>query len=81
MSSARRLHYGSQPGPLTAVQPGRKDSAVQDNLISDNQSSQKPRMSIPARVGAAGKALIVYLASGSVGLALVAFLLFKVMGC
>ncbi len=54
---------------------------MQDNIIADNQSSVKPRMSIPARVGAAGKALIVYLATGSVGAALVAFLLFKVMGC
>jgi len=54
---------------------------VQENLISDNQTSAKPRMSIPARVGAAGKALIVYLATGSIGAALVAFLLFKVMGC
>ena len=39
------------------------------------------RQSIPARVGAIGKALIVYLASGSLGVALVAFLLFKGMGC
>lgn len=39
------------------------------------------RPSIPARVGAAGKALIVYLATGSVGAALVAFLLFKGVGC
>jgi hypothetical protein len=37
--------------------------------------------SIPARAGAAGKALIVWLASGSLGLAIVAFLLFKMMGC
>ena len=39
------------------------------------------RQSIPARVGAAGKALIVWLASGSLGLAIVAFLIFKMAGC
>ena len=33
------------------------------------------------RRGAAGKALLVYLATGSVGAALVAFLVFKMMGC
>jgi hypothetical protein len=33
------------------------------------------------RRAAAGKALIVYLATGSVGAALIAFLLFKGMGC
>ena len=33
------------------------------------------------RKAAAGKALIVWLATGSVGAALVAFLLFKSMGC
>lgn len=37
--------------------------------------------SIPPRRGAIGKALIVWLASGSLGLAIVAFLLFKGMGC
>jgi hypothetical protein len=30
---------------------------------------------------AAGKALIVYLATGSLGAAIVAFILFKLMGC
>ena len=30
---------------------------------------------------AAGKALIVYLATGSLGAAVVAFIIFKVMGC
>ena len=33
------------------------------------------------RRAAAGKALIVYLATGSLGAAVVAFLLFKMMGC
>jgi hypothetical protein len=54
---------------------------VQDNLITDNRTEGKTRVSIPARAGAAGKALIVYLATGSIGAALVAFLLFKGAGC
>ena len=33
------------------------------------------------RRAAAGKALIVYLATGSLGAAVVAFLVFKMMGC
>jgi hypothetical protein len=36
---------------------------------------------LPPREGAAGKALIVWLASGSLGFALVAYLLFTMMGC
>lgn len=61
------------PGLLLYVNfiPAEKESAMRQN----------PRPSIRARAGAAGKALIVYLASGSIGVALVAFLLFKVMGC
>jgi len=35
----------------------------------------------PKRRGAAGKALIVYLATGSVGAAVVAYLIFRMMGC
>lgn len=34
-----------------------------------------------ARRGAAGKAFIVWLASGSLGLAIVAYILFYMMGC
>lgn len=34
-----------------------------------------------ARAGAAGKALLVYLGTGSIGAALIAFLIFKGMGC
>lgn len=36
---------------------------------------------VPPRRGAAGKALIVYLFSGSAVLALLAFVLFRGMGC
>jgi hypothetical protein len=38
-------------------------------------------MSIPQRVGAAGKALLVYLGTGSIGAALIAYLIFKGAGC
>ena len=41
----------------------------------------QPKMSIRARAGAAGKALIVYLGSGSIVLAIVAYLIFNSMGC
>jgi hypothetical protein len=35
----------------------------------------------PKRRGAAGKALIVLLGTGSLGAAVVAFIIFKMMGC
>ena len=35
----------------------------------------------PRRRGAAGKALIVLLGTGSLGAAVVAFIIFKMMGC
>jgi hypothetical protein len=63
----------------------QKGSAVQE--ISQETSSEqevapaKVRQSIPARVGAAGKALIAYLATGSIGVALVVFLVAKAMHC
>lgn len=38
-------------------------------------------LTLRARAGAAGKALIVYLGSGSVILAIVAYLIFNSMGC
>ena len=41
------------------------------------KSIQKPL----ARAGAAGKAFIVWLATGSLGLAVVAYLIFAGMGC
>lgn len=45
------------------------------------QEAKKVRKSIPQRVGAAGKALLVYLGTGSIGAALVAYLIFKGAGC
>ena len=41
---------------------------------------RRPR-SLARRTGAIGKALLVWLVSGSFGLALVAFLVFAMMGC
>ncbi len=44
--------------------------------------SQLPVHHTPAaRRGAAGKALIVWLASGSLGIAVVAYLIFAMAGC
>jgi hypothetical protein len=42
---------------------------------------KKARMSIPQRAGAAGKALIAYLATGSLGVAVVVFIIAKLAGC
>ena len=42
--------------------------------MSDRQSGQQPR-------GAIGKALLVYLGTGSVVVALIAYALFSGMGC
>ena len=39
------------------------------------------RPSLPQRVGAIGKAFLVYLGTGSIGVAIVAFIIFKMMGC
>lgn len=41
---------------------------------------RQPQAQIRARRGAAGKSLLVYLFSGSLGLALLAFVLFKMIG-
>ena len=54
----------------------QKGPAVQQHPVQ-----QEVPPTIPSRRGAIGKALIVWLASGSVGLAIVAFLLFRGMGC
>jgi hypothetical protein len=39
------------------------------------------RRSIPQRAGAAGKAAIAYLATGSIGVAVVVFIVAKLAGC
>lgn len=48
----------------------------ESDLFRDNACQ-----SIPPRRGAIGKALIVWLASGSLGLAIIAFLVFAGIGC
>ena len=51
----------------------------------ENQTASQPGTDVNAserpRKAAAGKALVVWLATGSVGAALVAYLLFHSMGC
>ena len=42
---------------------------------------EKVRKSIPQRAGAAGKAAIAYLATGSIGVAVVVFIIAKLAGC
>jgi hypothetical protein len=65
---------------------GRKELVVEDksNVQEMPEVAAKPkklRKSIPQRVGAAGKALLVYLGTGSIGAALVAYLIFRAAGC
>ena len=53
-------------------------------MVQDNRTlplTGKLPLRNDQRRGAAGKALIVYLATGSLGAAVVAFLVFKMMGC
>lgn len=51
-------------------------------MQQQNDSIEKDApQSIPPRRGAIGKALIVWLASGSVGLAIIAYLIFAGAGC
>lgn len=46
-----------------------------------NVQLRKQKSDTPPRRGAIGKAFLVYLASGSVGVAVIAFLIFAGMGC
>ena len=43
--------------------------------------TQKQHRSFPQRAGAIGKAFLVYLGTGSIGIAIVAYLIFAGMGC
>jgi hypothetical protein len=54
---------------------------VQETPNEKAAAPVQSRPSIPARAGAIGKAFLVYLGTGSVGVAIVAFLVFKAMGC
>lgn len=51
------------------------------NQTQPTTETTQPRQSLRARAGAAGKALIVYLFSGSALLAILAYFLFSGMGC
>ena len=42
---------------------------------------KNPRLSPPPRRGAIGKALLVYMGSGSILVAVIAYLIFAGMGC
>jgi hypothetical protein len=59
--------------------------SLTQNSDTSEQSESKPDASeppaVPPRRGAIGKAFIVYLLSGSFGLALLAFLIFYFGGC
>ena len=50
-------------------------------MTNQKQPETTQPMTLRARAGAAGKALLVYLGSGSVVLAIVAYLVFNSMGC
>jgi hypothetical protein len=66
------------------VSAGRKEPAVEEHdIVHEPEVNEQPkkRKSIPQRVGAAGKAALVYLGTGSIGAALVAYLIFRAAGC
>lgn len=52
-----------------------------ETLAAAGEATQHAFPTIPPRRGAAGKAIIVYLFSGSAVLAILAFVLFRGMGC
>ena len=61
---------------------GRKDRVVSQETKFDVVSPQeKPGARRRRRVAAAGKALLVWLGTGSLGAAIVAFIIFKWAGC
>jgi hypothetical protein len=60
---------------------GQKGPPVPETTTREEAPKLKTRLSIPQRAGAAGKALLVYLGTGSIGVALVAYLIFKGAGC
>jgi hypothetical protein len=78
--AARVLHKSLPPHAFISIAAERTFS-VQENTTQPEVAATPKKMSIPARAGAAGKALLVYLGTGSIGAALVAYLLFKGMGC
>ena len=49
--------------------------------LQDTLPPETLRLTDPRRRGAIGKAFLVYLGTGSIGIAIVAFIVFKMMGC
>ena len=60
--------------------PEHLQTEPRQQTTPDSQETQAPAIG-EGRRGAIGKALIVWLATGSLGAAVVAFLVFKGMGC
>jgi hypothetical protein len=58
-----------------------EDQSNVQEAVQGPEAPEKVRKSIPQRVGAAGKALLVYLGTGSIGAALIAYLIFRGAGC
>jgi hypothetical protein len=56
-------------------------SQVDPTVIGLNEPGVERNRLVRMAKAAAGKAFIVYLATGSLGAAIVAFILFKMMGC
>ena len=54
-----------------------------DIVVSSSRSENSAEAAAPKRTrrGAIGKALLVWLGTGSIGLAIVAYLVFRGMGC
>ena len=66
----------------------RKPAVLQETDSESVASSAPPEKSVEAsaltrrrRVAAAGKALLVWLGTGSIGAAIVAYIIFKLAGC
>ena len=59
--------------------PVETDPAVAPTPPKDSDLTRRPTRR--RRVAAAGKALLVWLGTGSLGAAIVAFIIFKLMGC
>ena len=56
-------------------------SEVERDEVKLNEPGVRRNRLIAKAKGAAGKALLVWLGTGSLGAAIVAFIIFKMMGC
>ena len=72
--SATHSGLAERPCPMTDSNRTVNDKMTPNNSIAERRLKRE-------RKGAAGKAAIVYLASGSLGAAVVAYLIFHSMGC